>query len=120
MIIVLKRIFIFLLVSSLAFGANFVNPSSFKGTQKEKEAVVAWIKQNIKEEYSAVGMDDPMTLRMMENEDLNAFKALTQVTDKDLLKNVMKQYRAAGMDTYNVLLMMYKEQKKASNSSLNW
>lgn len=116
----LKKICIFFLVSSLVFGASFVNPNNFSGSQKEKDAVVAWIKQNIKEEYSAIVMDDPMTLRMMEKEDLDAFKALTQVDNKGLLKRVINDYRAAGMDTYNVIWMMYQEQKKASNSSLSW
>lgn len=115
-----KKIFIFLLVSSLAFGASFVDPGAFKGSASEKEQVVAWIKYNIKEEYSAIGMDDAMTLRMMETEDLNAFKELTQVDDKELLKRVIKDYTSIGMDTYNVIWMMYQEQKKASNKTLSW
>jgi hypothetical protein len=116
----MKKIFIFLLMSSLAFSASLVNPNNFKGTQKEKNAVVAWIKQNIKEEYSAIGMDNPSTLRMMETEDLNAFKNLTQVKDKALLEEVIKTYSSIGMDSYNTFWMMYQEEEKAKSSSLNW
>jgi hypothetical protein len=108
----LKKIFIFLLINSLAFSASFLNPNTFKGTEKEKKAVVAWIKQNIKEEYSAIGMDNPSTLRMMEKQDLDCFKNLLQVKDKALLEEVIKTYSSIGMDTYNTFWMMYQEEKK--------
>lgn len=56
----------------------------------------------------------------MENENLNAFKELTNVSNNNLLKNVIKTYCEIGMCNYTTILMMYNEQNKASKESLKW
>jgi len=103
-----------------AVAGDFIHPLEFRGTEKEKKEVIAYIKEHTKDTYSAVGMDDPITLRMMEKEELKSFKELTEVKDRMLLNAVIVQYSAVGMDTYSVILMMYREQKKASEDSLEW
>ena len=65
-------------------------------------------------------MDDPSTLRMMENENLNAFKKLTTKSNTTLLRNVIKTYCDIGMCNYTTILMMYEEQNKASKETLKW
>ena len=65
-------------------------------------------------------MDNPSTLRMMEQENLNAFKKLLSVKNKSLLKRVEKTYCDIGMCNYSTILMMYNEEEKASNESLSW
>jgi len=80
----------------------------------------AYIKDNVKEQYSKIGMGDPSTLRMMENEELKSFKELTQVKNRKLLDSVIRQYCGIGMCNYNTILMMYNEQNKASKENLKW
>lgn len=65
-------------------------------------------------------MDDPLTLRMMEEEHLSAFKQLTQAKDRKLLDRVMAQYCGIGMCDYLTINMMYDEQLKASKKDLKW
>lgn len=116
----LLLLFLLLSLSFLASGASFVNPNTFKGSEKERQEVVAWIKENIKKKYSAIGMDNPSTLRMMEKEDLNSFKELIVVGDKKLLTKVIDTYSAIGINDYNTILMMYREEEKSSKESLSW
>ena len=56
-------------------------------------------KENVKKTYSAIGMDDPSTLRMMEKEELDCFKKLTQAKNRALLDDVIRTYSAIGMKT---------------------
>lgn len=77
-------------------------------------------KKQVKEDYSAIGMDDPSTLRMMEKENLDAFKKLTKVSNITLLKKVIKTYCEIDMCNYSTILMMYNEQNKASKKELEW
>ncbi|MGJ8638252.1 MAG: hypothetical protein ACSHYA_02570 [Opitutaceae bacterium] len=119
----MKKLLLFLITAlfcSSAIASDFIHPLDFRGTEREKKEVIAYIKQHVKETYSAVGMDDPMTLRMMEKDELKCFKELTKIKDRKLLDAVIKQYSAVGMDAYNTILMMYNEQKKASGESLEW
>jgi len=116
----MKKVILFLLLSSLAFGASFVNPNTFKGSEREKKEVVSWVKEKTKKQYSAIGMDDPATLRMMEKQNLDSFKKLTKVEDKKLLSSVIETYSAIGMNDYQTLFMMYEEQEKASKKKLSW
>lgn len=90
--------------------------------ESNKNRVVAYIKKEVKASYTAIGMGDPSTLRMMENENLKAFKELLSIRGKNtsLLNQVEKSYCDIGMCNYNTILMMYKEQLKASNKELEW
>lgn len=91
------KIFLFLLLllsSNVVFARprDFVNPMTFKNTEKEKKTVVDYIKRQTKEEYRAIDMDDPMTLRMMENENLKCFKYLvSDARNSKILNKVIKR-----------------------------
>ncbi len=109
-----------LLISPIIYANGLTHPLDFKGTEKEKNHVITYIKGSVKETYSKIGMGDPSTLRMMEREELKSFKALTKVKNRKLLDGVIKQYCNIGMCNYNTILMMYNEQNKASNEKLEW
>lgn len=86
-----------------------------------KNKVIQYIKKNVKETYSAIGMDDPSTLRMMETKNLNAFKELLRIAkNTSLLRRVEKTYCDIGMCNYDTILMMYKQQAKAASQELKW
>ena len=102
------------------FGQKFVSPIGFIANEENKAKVIAYIKKQVKEDYSKIGMDDPMTLRMMEKENLEAFKKLTKATNKTLLRKVIKTYCDIGMCNYSTIWMMYKEQLKATKQELEW
>ena len=107
-------------MTSSLFAQSFVSPINFVSTESNKKKVVSYIQKQVKKDYSAIGMDDPSTLRMMEEENLDAFKELTKVTNTSLLKKVIKTYCDIGMCNYSTILMMYKEQEKASKKTLEW
>ncbi|EIQ5747186.1 hypothetical protein LVE42_004674, partial [Salmonella enterica] len=62
------------------------------------------------------------TLRMMERENLEAFKRATQAKDKKIMNQVIKDYCLSGVDmcNYATIDMMYKENLKASKQNLEW
>lgn len=114
-------VFLFLTIFSVSsWSTGFVDPSKFKGSENEKGAVISFIQLNVEKTYSAIGMGDPATLRMMEKEELNSFKALTKAENLPLLSNVINQYCGIGMCNYSTILMMYNEQLKASQQKLDW
>ena len=78
------------------------------------------IKKQVKEDCACIGMDDPSIFRMMEQENLNAFKDLIKISNTSLLKDVIKDCCDIGMCNYSTILMMYKEQDKASKKSMEW
>lgn len=112
--------FIFLIISLNLVGQSFVNPINFTPTESNKKRVIKYIEKQVKEDYSAINMDDPSTLRMMEKENLNAFKELTKAKNTRLLNSVIKTYCEIGMCNYSTILLMYNEQNKASKESLSW
>ena len=71
-------------------------------------------------DVKTIGMDNPSILRMMEDENLDAFKELLKVKNESILKRVEKTYCDIGMCNYSTILMMYKEESKAANQSLEW
>ncbi len=109
-----------ILFTSNLFAQSFVSPIGFVQNETNKNKVISFIKKQVKDDYSAIGMDNPMTLRMMENENLKAFKELTKVTNKPILRDVIKTYCDIGMCNYSTILMMYNEQNKASKETLKW
>lgn len=119
----MKNLFLVLvgiIIISNLFAQSFVNPISFVDNELNKQKVISFIKKQVKEDCAAIGMDDPSTLRMMEQENLNAFKELIKITNTSLLKDVIKDCCDIGMCNYSTILMMYKEQDKASKKSLEW
>ncbi len=111
---------ILLLVCAVAFSDDFIHPLDFRGTEPEKKAVIAFIEKYVKDTYTKLGMGDPATLRMMEKEELEAFKKLTGAKNRKLLDEMIRTYSAIGMGTYSTIFMMYEEQLKASQESLSW
>ena len=67
-------------------------------------------------------MCQPTTLRMMEKQNLTAFKKLTKVSDRTVLDRVIKDYCQGTLDmcTYTTLEMMYKQNAKATRQELSW
>ena len=80
---------LFLLIAAPVFAADFVHPLDFKGTEDEKQKVIAYIKENVKETYSRIGMDSPSTLRMMEQEELDSFKQLMKAENSTFLNSAV-------------------------------
>ena len=119
----MKKTFLTLVLFVFAlslFSQSFVSPIGFVENETNKQKVIAYIKKQVKEDCTAIGMDDPFTLRMMEKENLDAFKKLTKVSNTTLLKKVIKTYCEIGMCNYSTILMMYNEQNKASKETLEW
>ena len=117
----MKRIlYLFLFLPLVSFSQQYVSPVGFKVNETNQNRVLNYIKYEVKKSYSAIGMDDPSTLRMMEKENLKAFKELLKAKNINLLKSVEKSYCDIGMCNYNTILMMYKEQSKAATESLKW
>ncbi|EEX92130.1 hypothetical protein VIA_002774 [Vibrio orientalis CIP 102891 = ATCC 33934] len=57
----------------------------------------------------------------MENENLDAFKRLTQAKSRDILDRAIHDYcGTVDMCTYQMIEMMYKENVKASQQQLSW
>ncbi len=102
------------------FADDFIHPLDFKGTDKEKQEVIAFIQENVKKTYTAIGMGDPLILRMMEKEELEAFKKLMKAKNRKLLDNVIETYCSIGMCNYSTIFMMYREQLEASQEKLTW
>jgi len=106
--------------ASNLFAQSFVSPIGFISNEVNKKKVISFIEKQVKDDYSAIGMDDPSTLRMMEAENLKAFKELTKITNTSLLKDVIKTYCEIEMCNYATILMMYNEQNKANKKTLEW
>jgi hypothetical protein len=117
----MKKILIILFfLPTIGFGQSFVSPINYTNTETNQKRVISYIKKDVKETYSSIGMDDPLTLRMMEKENLNAFKELIKISNTALLQSVIDTYCEIGMCNYNTILMMYREQSRANNESLEW
>lgn len=108
------------LLPVLAHGADFVHPLDFEGTKKEKERVIEYIERNVKKTYAQIGMDSATNLRMMEKNELRAFKELTEAKDREALDRMIDTYCGIGMCSYSNILMMYKQEVRSSKESLEW
>ena len=111
---------IVLFLALYSYSQSFISPIGFVESETSKAQVIAFIKKQVKDDYTKIGMDDASTLRMMEQENLKAFKELITVTNTTLLAKVMKTYCDIGMCNYTTILMMYKEQAKAGTKTLEW
>ncbi len=107
---------ILLTATITAFATDFVHPLDFKGTEVEKENVIAFIMSNVKETHSNIGLSIPTMLRKMERAEVNSFIALRRVEDRRLLDEVIGSYCKFGPCNYNTILMMYNERKAKSFS----
>ncbi|QIX95262.1 hypothetical protein [Cedecea sp. FDAARGOS_727] len=112
------------LLSSFAANAGFVHPLDFDGSEAQKQEVIKFIQAKVKADYcdGQLDMCQPTTLRMMEQENLTAFKKLTQANDRKVMDRVIQDYCDGGLDmcTYTTIEMMYQENVKANNQKLTW
>ncbi|WON77839.1 hypothetical protein [Serratia sp. UGAL515B_01] len=113
---------LFLLAFSVS--AKFINPMDFDGSEAQKNEVIEYIKSTVKRDYcnDTVDMCQDTMLRMMEDENLNAFKLATKATNRKVMDRVIKDYCSSevNMCNYAMINMMYDENIKASNNSLKW
>ena len=121
----MHKIIIFLvifLLSKNAF-ADFVHPLIFD-EKTQKEEVLNYIKDRVKQDYcsGSIDMCNHSTLRMMEQQNLDSFKKLTQAQDKKIMDKVIEDYCSATLDmcSYSTILMMYEQNLKASKKELEW
>ena len=116
----LSPLFILCFLQLNLYGQSFVSPINFIKNETNQNKVIRFIEHNVHKTYTSIGMGDPMTLRMMEKEELRCFKELTNVKNTILLRSVIDQYCNIGMCNYNTILMMYREQDRSTKESLSW
>lgn len=75
---------------------------------------------DVKQECSKVGMDSESTLRMMEEQNLEAVKKLLSAQDNDVLSRVIKDCCGVGMCNYATIHMMYEQEMASKGKSLKW
>ncbi|SHM31045.1 hypothetical protein [Vreelandella subglaciescola] len=104
--------------------ADFIHPMDFDGSEAQKNRVIKIVKARVKKDYCDSGLDmcQSTTLRMMEGENLTAFKNASQAKNRKIMDRVIKDYCNSGLDmcSYTNIFMMYQENLKASKSSLSW
>jgi hypothetical protein len=119
-----KLIVCFLLILPLGVNADFIHPMDFDGSDEQKQRVIEIIKKQVKKDYCESGLDmcQETTLRMMEEENLNAFKKATQAKNRKIMDRVIRDYcnNMLNMCSYANIWMMYEENLKASKKSLSW
>lgn len=119
-----KLLFFTFLFASLSAFADFVHPMDFDGSEAQKKRVIKIIKERVRKDYcnSELNMCQETTLRMMENENLRAFKQSTKAKNRRIMDRVIKDYCYSGLDmcNYSTIFMMYQENLKASQQSLKW
>ena len=62
---IMKKILLilFLLFPFVSFGDNLISPIGFQDTDENRKKVISFIKKNLKNDLSSIGMDDPSYLR---------------------------------------------------------
>ena len=119
----MRKIFASLLMlCSFAASAEFIHPKEFDGSEKHKEKVIAYINERVKKDYChTVDMCQEVMLRMMESENLDAFKRLTKAHNDKVLNRAIHDYcNTVDMCTYQMIEMMYNENVSAENQELSW
>lgn len=117
-------IILVLLIVPFSVSAEFIHPMDFNGTESQKQKVIEIIKKRVRKDYCDSGLDmcQESTLRMMERQNLGAFKQATQATNRKIMDRMIKDYCNSGLDmcSYSNIWMMYKQNLKASKESLSW
>jgi hypothetical protein len=116
----LSALLILFLVATNSFSQSFVSPIGFVETDANKAAVIAFIKKQVYDDCTKIGMNDPSTLKVMQEENLKSFKQLTGIANTNLLSKVIKQVCDIGMCSYQTILVMYQQQEKDSKEDLKW
>lgn len=119
----LVTMFITLFISFSA-NAGFIHPMDFNGSETQKKEVINYIQARVKHDYCNSGLDmcQNTTLRMMENQNLKAFKEASKASNRAVMNRVIKDYCNSGLEmcNYTTILMMYKQNLKAGAKSLAW
>lgn len=118
-----KKIVLLSMLFSTAAQAKFIHPMDFDGSEAQKQEVIEYIKGNVKKDYcEQLDMCQASNLRMMEQENLNAFKKATKAKNRKIMDQVIKDYCNSGLDmcSYSNILMMYEENNKADKEELSW
>ncbi|AGN34147.1 hypothetical protein VPPG_00022 [Vibrio phage VD1] len=118
-----KLVGITLALFSFSAAADFVHPMDFDGSDAQKAEVIQFIKDTVRHDYcEKIDMCNDSTLRMMEQENLNAFKKATKATDRKIMDRVIQDYCNGMVDmcSYANIMMMYEENAKASKQELSW
>ncbi|PMH29855.1 hypothetical protein BCU71_16140 [Vibrio lentus] len=117
-----KLLTISILSVSFSAQAGFIHPLDFSGSEAQKNEVITHIQNRVKKDYcQTVDMCQESLLRMMEQENLEAFKRLTQAKNRSVLDRAIHDYcGTVDMCTYQMVEMMYNENLKASQTQLSW
>ncbi|HDL7824165.1 TPA: hypothetical protein PXR60_002588 [Yersinia enterocolitica] len=119
-----KTIAASLFLMAFSVSAKFIHPMDFDGSEAQKNEVIEYIKGTVKSDYcnGTLDMCQDTMLRMMEDENLNAFKLASKATNRKIMDRVIKDYCNSGLNMCNYVMinMMYDENLKASNKSLTW
>lgn len=119
-----KTVMTILTIMPMHVFADFIHPMDFDGSDQQKAAVVEFIKKTVKKDYCESGIDmcQESTLRMMEQQNLEAFKKATKATDRKIMDRVIKDYCNSGVDmcNYTTIQMMYEQNLQASQKKLEW
>ena len=118
----IKIAVVMLALLSFCASAGFVNPKSFDGSEAQKSEVISYVKSRVKKDYcETVDMCQPVMLRMMETENLKAFKNLTKAKNLQVLDRVIHDYcGVVDMCSYQMIEMMYNENAQAEEQELSW
>lgn len=112
------------LLSSFTASAGFIHPMDFDNSESQQKEVIDHIKGKVKADYceGAIDMCQESMLRMMEKQNLSAFKKLTQATNRKILDQVISDYCRSdiNMCNYDIINMMYNQNLKASHEELSW
>ena len=117
-----------LLLAFLSFSfnafADFIHPMDFDSSEAQKNRVIQIIKNRVKKDYceGAIDMCQSTTLRMMEKQNLAAFKQASKAKNRNIMDRVIKDYCLGSVDmcNYTTIIMMYKQNLQASQKELNW
>lgn len=117
---------IFMLLSYSVEAAEFINPLNFKNTIESRQKVINYIKAKTYYDYCVADnfLCNNATLRMMEEEDLKAFKNLigTEKKYSGMLNKIIYDYCVVDnfLCTYSTIDMMLEEEIQASKKELVW
>lgn len=102
--------------------AGFINPMNFDGSESQRNEVIEYIQERVRINYcEKIDMCQASMLRMMEKENLEAFKRMTKANNAAVMKRVIDDYcHRIDMCDYSTLEMMYQENNKASEQTLEW
>jgi hypothetical protein len=120
----MKKLFFTLLFFSTftCSAATILNPMDFDGSEAQKKQVIDFITTTVKKDYcEKIDMCQESTLRMMEKQNLDAFKEATKATDRKIMNAVIRDYcDKIDMCNYGTIWMMYKKNFEAKNKNLTW